>query len=197
MAKFPSFAQQDSAKVQLQDSSNYRLYAVDTARVVPSYKKRSPVKAALFSALLPGAGQVYNRKFWKVPIVYGTLGLTLSSFFYYNNQYHRYLDGLVELLDYQKETDKSKQPQLTIFDAGTDIETVKKYKDLYRRRRDLMALLFFTSYMLNWVDALVDAHLSDFDVSDDLSMQIRPTVISTQSFENQQYAAGLSLRFKF
>ena len=137
-----------------------------------------PKKAALYSAILPGAGQVYTKKYWKVPIIYG--GLITSAYyinesndFYqlYKSTYLNRLDGdFTDNLNY----------------SDSDLRTLTEH---YRRNREVSALLFTLTYILNIVDASVNAHLFDYDVSEDLSLHIQPVFFSKEN------ASGFSLSF--
>jgi len=143
----------------------------------------SPRKAAAFSAILPGAGQVYNKKYWKVPIVYAGLG-TAGYFIYTNNQSYRlYRNALVAELDTDPTT-----ANLTEYDTSQ----LDQLQETYHRWRDLSIFAFAGIYILQIIDATVDAHLFYFDVSEDLSLAILPSFpISIQN------KGGLSLVLKF
>ena len=148
--------------------------------------KRYPKRAALFSAVLPGAGQVYNRKYWKVPIVYSALGTAAFLFQYNNKQYHKFLTG------YQQRIDTALDE--TIFDENTATDVLLQYKNSTRRNRDLSVVIFLAVYGLNIIDATVDAELSDFDVSDDLSLKISPEIIPLYG-KMKKNTIGLTLCF--
>ncbi len=142
------------------------------------YGEKIPKKAALYSAIMPGAGQVYTKKYWKVPIIYG--GLITSAYyinesndFYqlYKSTYLNRLDGdFTDNLNY----------------SDSDLKTLTEH---YRRNREVSALLFTLTYILNIVDASVNAHLFDYDVSEDLSLHIQPVYFSKEN------ASGISLSF--
>ena len=127
---------------------------------------------------MPGAGQVYTKKYWKVPIIYG--GLITSAYyinesndFYqlYKSTYLNRLDGdFTDNLNY----------------SDSDLKTLTEH---YRRNREVSALLFTLTYILNIVDASVNAHLFDYDVSEDLSLHIQPVYFSKEN------ASGISLSF--
>jgi len=153
-------------------------------------KKKSSKRAALFSAVLPGAGQVYNGKYWKVPIVYSALGTAAFLFQYNNKQYHKFLTGYKERIEH--EADSSVQE--TIFGEDLSTDRLLKYKNDTRRNRDLMAVVFLAVYGLNIIDAVVDAELSDFDVSDDLSLKISPEIIPLYG-KLKRNTVGLTLCF--
>lgn len=130
-------------------------------------KRHSPKKAALFSALLPGAGQAYNRKYWKMPLIYaGFAGLGYAIQFN-NKKYALYRDAYRLRVDSDPNT-------IDAFDglySNTDLVTLK---NSYHRYRDLSIIGAVALYFLNIIDANVDAHLFTFDVSDDLSFNFQP-----------------------
>jgi uncharacterized protein DUF5683 len=138
----------------------------------------NPKTAAIRSAVLPGLGQVYNKKYWKVPIVYGALGVTAGVFFYNLTNYKNTRFAYQALY-------KASQPGATAADSADffkikpplerySLQTLKYYRDGFRRDIDYSALIFILLWGLNVVDAAVDAHLKAFDVSPDLSLQIKP-----------------------
>ena len=142
------------------------------------YGEKVPKRAALYSAILPGAGQVYTKKYWKVPIIYAGL---ITSAFYINESndfYQLYKSTYLNRL----EGDFSDNLNY----SDSDLRTLT---DHYRRNREVSALLFTLTYVLNIVDASVNAHLFDYDVSDDLSLHIQPMYFSKEN------ATGLSLSF--
>ena len=135
---------------------------------VPSWRLRhKPGRAALYSAILPGAGQVYNRKYWKVPIV--AAGLGVSAYFIANNtrEYDRYKDAYIALVDNDPAT-------VDEFNGQFSAAAVRDVADTYRRWMDLSYVGLTLVYVLNIVDATVDAHFVRFDVGDDLSLHLRP-----------------------
>lgn len=151
------------------------------------FKKKDPSKAALFSAILPGAGQAYNEKYWKIPVVYFVTGSLVYWADYNNKQYKRYLTAYVALNDDDETT-------VDEFGGAVSSENLLYYKNSFRRSRDISFLLIGAAYLLNIVDASVDAHFSDYDVGEDLSMHIRPVVMD---FSAGMFAPGVSLAFRF
>jgi hypothetical protein len=150
------------------------------------YAKKRANRAALFSAIVPGAGQVYNKKYWKVPVIYAGFG-TLYYFIHTNNEeYKKYKTALSERNDNDSNT-VDEFPQL----SNSDL-TVRE--DYYRRNRDLSYILAGVLYTLNIIDAYVDSQLMDFDISDNLSMHTSPTLIQAPGREMK---AGLQLTFTF
>jgi len=128
---------------------------------------RNPRTAIIFSAVMPGLGQVYNRKYWKVPLVYGAGGAAFYSLHYFQTGYKQIM----------KFIDEDDDP-LTFYFHGRNIEYrfLSNYRDHYHRFRDISFFSLAGIYLLNIIDAMVDAEFSAFDVSDDLTMSIRPDV---------------------
>lgn len=150
--------------------------------------KRTPGQAALLSAIMPGAGQIYNGKFWKLPLIYSGV---LTMGFYINFNHDRYIAFRTLLLS---ETDNDPR---TINDTPLNDSQLRRRTDNWRRNRDLLIGLTIFLYVLNIVDAHVDAHLRDFDVSENLSLQINPSVQQTLVLNQQVNTFGLSLTLKF
>jgi len=142
------------------------------------YGEKIPKKAGLYSAILPGAGQVYTKKYWKVPVIYGGL---ITSAYYINES-----NDLYQLYKstYLNRLDGDFNDNLNYSDS--DLRTLTEH---YRRNREVSALLFTLTYILNIVDASVNAHLFDYDVSEDLSLHIQPVYFSKEN------ASGFSLFF--
>lgn len=145
--------------------------------------KHSPKKASLYSALLPGLGQAYNKKYWKIPVLYAAGGLMGYFIIDNNKQFKTYKKAYLLRLD----GDSSTTDEFT--DSYTD-EDLRLLKNFYRRNRDLSYIVAGMIYVLNIVDAAVDAHLFYFNVSDDLSLKISPAICPIPN----NYFAGLNLR---
>lgn len=150
-----------------------------------------PTKAALLAMAVPGLGQVYNKKYWKVPLVYG--GFTFFAWLieYNHVEWQQYRDALFLLTDGDDNTNPS-----DIFDDPRIINStqdrLRRGLDRYRRERDFAIILAFAWYSITVADAIVDAHLDKFNISDDLSAKLRPSVIDT-GFNLP--AAGIKLVF--
>lgn len=132
-------------------------------------KIRSANKSSLLSAVLPGAGQVYNKKYWKVPVIYASLA---SSIYFIhenqsklNNYTHAYINRSNGKID----------KYIDIYNDSQLLTII----DYYGRNRDLSYIVTGAIYLLNIVDASVDAHLFDFDISEDLSIETSPKIINT------------------
>jgi len=148
-------------------------------------KVKDPKVATILSAIVPGAGQAYNEKVWKVPIIYGGI-ITTAYFVEFNNRrYQKFREALTIVRD----PSLGPNPFPNLNQAG-----IIRNVDYWRRNRDLCYLIFGVIYVLNIVDAQVDAHLSGFDVSDDLSWKLEP---SYETFTAGGQSIGLSLKLNF
>ena len=142
----------------------------------------APSKAAFYSAVLPGLGQIYNKKYWKVPLVYGALGTTIYFYISNNNKYHAYRDA------YKRRLEGFNDDEFTYLDNSRLISAQK----FYQNNRDLSALLTGLFYILNIVDANVDAHLMQFNVNDNLT--IKPDFYRNEFSANQNLGISLTLK---
>lgn len=159
----------------------------DTSKA-PAAKYHSPKKAALLSAVLPGTGQIYNKKYWKAPIVYvGFAGLAYS-FQYNQSRYVRYRDAL----KYRVDDDPSTTDSYVGVYSDEQLTTLYKY---YNRYRDLTVVGGLALYLINIVDAAVDAHLFTFNVSDDLTLNLHPALINTAGIHQCTTGIGLHISF--
>ncbi|WP_226390271.1 DUF5683 domain-containing protein [Penaeicola halotolerans] len=151
-------------------------------------KYKNPKKAALLSAILPGLGQAYNEKYWKIPILYGGAAGIVFFIDFNDNRYQLFRQALFAEID-DDETTINPFPNL-------NEQGLRRNVDYWRRNRDLLYVVSFVVYVFNIVDANVDAHLSSFDLSDDLSLRFEPTN-QTFALNNQNYPAiSLKLYFK-
>lgn len=160
----------------------------------------SPKKATLYSAILPGLGQAYNKKYWKIPIIYAGFG-TIGYFIGWNNGFYKtYKQAYSDLTDGNSETNSHLDldaAQYYDLDNSTDYNNFKtglsNQSEYLRRNRDLLIISMIGFYGLNIIDASVDAHLFDFDISEDLTMNWQPAV---KTFEKQLvYGAYFTFNF--
>jgi hypothetical protein len=163
----------------------------DTVAIQSYAKRYSPRKAILYAAVLPGLGQVYNKKYWKLPLVYG--GFYFIGFYIdkYNDIYTEYKGYLFYNLEngYAGENDEPPDSEI-----GLTTGQLRTIVDKARRERDFMIILMGGMYLLQMVDAHVDSHLKEFDLNPNLQVRIEPTI------QNDAWAgrtAGLALVFKF
>lgn len=153
------------------------------------YDALAPARAAFYSAVLPGLGQAHNGKYWKIPIAYGGLGV--GVYFYLNNdkQYERYRSIYKRrLAGYTDDEFTTPQGIQRVTDDG-----LIRAQRFYQRNKELSLLVIAGIYALNIIDANVDAHLQQFNVSEDLSL--RPAINFNEHTGNTGY--GLSLNFNF
>jgi hypothetical protein len=171
------FAQEENVKVEIVevDSIDNKPYTIDPL---------APTKAAFYSAILPGLGQVYNKKYWKVPLVYGGIGLSVYYYTFNNNKYHEYRDAYKDRL--------AGRPVEGVY-ANVDNDRLLRGQRFHQRNRDLSMLCAVGAYVLNIIDANVDAHLKQFNVNDNLSFS--PGII--QNDINYNYAPVLSMSYRF
>lgn len=176
------------------------------ANKVTGKTEHSPRKATLYSTFLPGLGQAYNKKYWKIPLIYAGFG-TIGYFIHWNNDNYKIMrQAYADLTDgdgpYGEEDPTNSYMDLEAtqyydlnnatyynnFKTGLD-----KQQSYYRRNRDLLIISIIGFYGLNIIDASVDAHLYDFDISEDLTFNWQPTM----QYQNLQYVYGVSCTFTF
>ena len=166
---------------------------------------RPSAKRAMWLAIvLPGAGQIYNRKYWKLPIVYGGFVGCAYAMRWNNQMYRDYSQAYMDLMDNDPNTQSYNQflhLGAKIDDSNTSrYQTLfKNRKDRFRRWRDLSFFVMIGVYALSVVDAYVDASLSEFDISKDLSLKVEPTIINNKVERNplKQNSLGLSCSLNF
>ena len=165
----------------LRSADSLKTVTVDIDSSAPEGKKvkkvnvYDPRKAAIRSAILPGWGQVYNRKYWKVPIVYGALGTSAYVFFFNLNTYKD--TRFAYRVKYNMRvhgTDSTNYDRIPDYLKPISEGSLRSYRDSYRRDIDYSVIFFILLWGLNVVDAAVDSHLKSFDVSPDLSFRIKP-----------------------
>lgn len=148
-----------------------------------------PKKASNFSSVLPGLGQIYNKRYWKLPIIYGALG-TIGYFISYNNKkYQQYRNAYLLKISFPGDFLEDK---LAIEISEVNLE---RGVDYYRRNRDLLMILLVGFYALQILDAHVDAHLMDFEINEDISLGVGPGIETQSIVSTQQYGLKLTLKF--
>jgi hypothetical protein len=153
------FSQSDTTIIELPDSVRE--------------KEHSPTKATLLSACIPGMGQVYNRKYWKVPIIYAGFGI-MGYFIYFNAD--EYLNYKCAYIESSQGTMNGNYSYLVLKYTPADLLSAREY---YRRNLEISILLTALWYALNILDATVDAHLYTFNISERLSMKVEPALLPT------------------
>jgi len=149
----------------------------------------SPRLAALYSAIVPGMGQFYNEKYWKIPIVYALGALAAYQIKSNHQNYLLFRNVYFNIIDGNDRNDSEIDDYLLIFDE----DRAERRVDNYKRDRDYWIILAGLFYVLNIVDATVDAHLREFNINQDLSLNIKPSI---QSNPYSNMHAGLSLNFR-
>lgn len=169
--------------------------------VSPKLWVPNPVKATWLALVIPGGGQIYNRKYWKLPIFYGgfagcAYALTWNGKMY-KDYSQAYKDAVNENWTSSSITDLLPPGYINNVSTSQLTETLRKRKDTYRRYRDLSIFAFIGVYLLSVVDAYVDAELSNFDISPDLSMKVEPAVINSQMTGSSNRSVGVQCSFRF
>lgn len=204
----PILAQQDT--LRLLDSANKPLLSrndslqlrKDSIKIA---KKRdwatwrpNPKRAMWLALVLPGAGQIYNRKYWKLPIVYGGFVGCAYALRWNNQMYRDYSQAYLDLMDDDPNTQSYNQflhlgAQIDDSNKARYQKLFKSRKDTYRRWRDLSVFCLIGVYALSVIDAYVDASLSEFDISKDLSLRVEPTIISNNREHNPLKSNSLGI----
>jgi hypothetical protein len=161
------------------------------APITDSAKVRfhSPRKAVIYSLICPGLGQIYNKKYWKIPFIYGAGG----AFLYYVRDNHmKYMKFRKALYNNQTTQDPA-----VIFGYSWPYDRLAAGRDFYRRNRDLSAAGLAAIYLLNVIDAMVDANFFTYDISDDLSMKLEPAVIQNTGMNGETASLGFRINIGF
>ena len=135
--------------------------------------EKKPSKAALYSTILPGLGQAYTNKYWKIPIIYAGL---ITSGYYLNDNYQKYRLYKNTFID--RLNGENKDQFINIY-SDNDLQTLTSF---YRRNTEVSSLLFLLTYILNILDASVNAHLVNYDISENISINFIPKNISNNSY---------------
>lgn len=150
-----------------------------------SKPEHSPHKATIYSAILPGLGQAYNKKYWKVPIVYSGFGFLTYQIYTNNTEYVKYKEAYV----YDPDIDPvAPNEYATKYDKGQ----LLKGRDFYRKKFERSLIYTALWYFINIIDASVDAHLFNFDISENLSLRVEPTLNFNQ-YISPKPIAGLKI----
>jgi len=176
-------------KTVLSEDDSLVLISKDTVQLKTYSSRYDPQRALLLAAVVPGLGQIYNKKYWKLPLVYGGFFAIGYGFNSYNNFYQQYKKELFYNLENGYEQDNESRP-------GSNITTgtYRTAVDFYRNKRDLMAMLMVGMYLLQIIDAHVDAHLKEFDLNPNLQVSIQPSITQNDLIGKQ---SGVSVIIKF
>jgi hypothetical protein len=163
--------------------------APDTVAIKSYAKRYSPRKAILYAAILPGLGQIYNKKYWKLPLVYGGFYAIGYAINYYNNLHTEYKGHLFYNLENGREGENDEN-----IETGLTTGQLRNIVDKARRERDFMIILMGGMYLLQMVDAHVDSHLKEFDVNPKLQVSIEPTM-EENAWTGRTTGLALVIRF--
>ena len=205
----PDIASADSAKMSV-DSALHANDSVQLAKLnqslQPVKKKRDwatwrpDTKRAMWLALvLPGAGQIYNRKYWKLPIIYGGFVGCAYAITWNNQMYHDYSQAYMDIMDDDPNTQSYNQ--FLHLGATIDASNIERYKEIFRKRkdkyrrwRDMGTFVMIGIYAFSVIDAYVDASLSEFDISDDLTLRVEPTMLNDHRYNNPLRSGALGVQ---
>lgn len=181
------------AKAQQDDPQDIIIVEeVESVIAKEEYDPLRPAKAAFYAAALPGLGQVYNKDYWKLPLVYGALGSTVYGAIFNANQSERFRDAFKERLAGQVDEFSEVDENGNITNIFSNDALINAQDDL-RRKRDLFILISAGVYILQILEANVDAHLSQYDVDDNLT--VAPDVFIDEQLTRMSYGVKLTYRF--
>jgi hypothetical protein len=191
-----SFAPADSLKSLLQTDSIPRSVKIPKDW---SQWRPNPQRALWLALVIPGGGQIYNRKYWKLPIIYGGFIGCLYAMNWNNTMYKDYSQAYLDIMDKDPGTASYNKflhlgMQITESNEERYKSIFKSRKDKYRRWRDLSFFVLCGVYALSVIDAYVDAELSVFDISKDLSLRVEPTILDNHSSRNPLDASAVGLQ---
>lgn len=152
-------------------------------------KKHKPRTAVWLSAVLPGLGQAYNKKYWKIPIVYAGFGGLSYAVYYTATNYQQARKA------YKLQVDENPNT-IGQYKGYTDPETLKAQRDFHKRNLTISGICMAVWYSLNLIDAAVDAHLFDFNMSDDLTLHWEPTIVNPYPLQPMAMSYGLKLNLR-
>ncbi|WP_204335982.1 DUF5683 domain-containing protein [Leptobacterium flavescens] len=181
-----------SLSVSAQKKERDTILVTDSLLLKSRYNPLSPSKAAFYSAVLPGLGQAYNKSYWKIPIVYGALGTGIFFYIDNSNEYNRFRDAFKRRLAGFQDDE--------FFDingdmSGPDVsdQALQDAQETFQRNRELALIITVGLYVLNIIDANVDAHLKQFNIDDDLTFQ--PVIFRNPI--DYRLSTGFSIKYKF
>ena len=195
-------AQNDTIPAPAKEKNRHKfnIYGVDSL----TKAVHNPHKATLYSTFFPGLGQIYNRKYWKVPIVWAAVGIPVYTYFY-NKHWYEQCQFAISLIDtytalglpVPADSLKLVDPKLQGFVTEGQDGSLRTYRNEFRKNQDYSVLFFLLFWGLNIVDATVDAHLMSFDVSNQLSFHLQPPSAPATLTGPMGMGMGLSLVVDF
>lgn len=181
----------DSVQADLADKGVIIKDSVSFKKVKKEFNPLAPSKAAFYSAVLPGMGQIYNKRYWKAPIVWGAIGGSAYMYAWNNNQYQRFRTAFIRRQAGFTDDEFNGEGTLPLF-GDDDLES---QQERFQSDRDLWLVATIALYALNIVDANVDAHLKQFNIDDDLSLDFEPYFDYNQVTNSPNYGMALTIKF--
>ncbi|NNF19654.1 MAG: hypothetical protein HKN61_07720 [Flavobacteriaceae bacterium] len=156
----------------------------------------APSKAAFYSAVLPGLGQIYNQRYWKVPIVFGAIGTGVYAYIYNDDLYDRFRDAFKRRRAGFTDDEFYDLNNSGVVPGSPDLsdEALQDAQERYQRDRDLALVITLGLYALNIIDANVDAHLKQFNVDEDLSLELKPYLEYHPISADPNYGLALTIK---
>ncbi len=151
----------------------------------------APSKAAFYSAILPGLGQIYNKRYWKAPIVWGALGTSIYVYSFNNTEYRRARNAFKRRLAGFTDDEFSREDGTPIISD----EALQEAQESSQRDRDLALVISIALYALNIIDANVDSHLKQYNVSDDLAVDFNPYIEINPFTNKPNYGMAMVIKF--
>lgn len=181
--------------ISMHDTKAQQISKRDSAWI----EQHSTQRATLYSAVLPGLGQAYNRHYWKVPIVYAGFAVIVYFIDYNTRKYYAYRDGYFNLANDTGDESYKELPSYPAFPErypeADILQNFERNRDAFRRYREISILSFVGFYLLNIIEANISAHFLHFDISEELAFDVRPSLNPIDALGNKN--AGLTLSFKF
>ncbi len=183
----------DSLKTDLQGKG----FSIEDVKKRENSNPLAPSKAAFYSAVLPGLGQIYNRRYWKVPIVYAAIGTGVYAYLYNDGEYDRFRSAFKRRLAGFTDDEFYDINNSGIDPGNPDLsdEALQDAQERFQRDRDLSLLITIGLYALNIIDANVDAHLKQFNVDDKLALEIQPYLDYHPITADPNYGLALTVKF--
>lgn len=193
--------------LQLDSTIKTTTFVVPSEKAIRQFVEKQffvpdPKKALWLAIAIPGGGQIYNRKYWKLPLIYGGFVGCVYALNWNNMMYHDYSKAYIDITDDDPNT-KSYESFLHLGrvinennpdELKTWQNKFKKRKDYYRRYRDMSVFILIGVYALSVIDAYVDASLSEFDISDDITLKVEPAIMNDRSSANLLKSSALGLQ---
>ncbi|MGO4920467.1 DUF5683 domain-containing protein [Maribacter spongiicola] len=181
----------DSVKGDLAKKGVVFKDSVSFKKAKKEFNPLAPSKAAFYSAILPGAGQIYNKRYWKAPIAWGLIGGSAYMYSWNNDQYQRFRTAFIRRQAGFTDDEFNGEGTLPLF----DVDRLENQQERFQNDRDLWLVAAIGMYVLNIVDANVDAHLKQFNIDDDLSIDFEPYFDFNQITNSPNYGMALIIKF--